>query len=91
MALKTGIAVSLTGQYHVVSLPTSEQISFDAQHFAQRYQPGEASGDSGWGAIFEANRRFTLGFTYLRTFAPYISFDMARVYLHVSTPSPSKL
>ncbi|OAJ54388.1 sugar transporter [Paraburkholderia ginsengiterrae] len=89
--LKIGTAVSLTGQYSPVSLPTSEQISFGAQRFAQGYQPGEASGDSGWGAIFEVNRAFTQGFTYLRTLTPYVSFDMARVYLHAGTPSPSKL
>src|SRR6266702_699433 len=84
--LKIGTAVSLTGQYSAVSLPTSEQISFGAQRFAQGYQPGEASGDSGWGAMFEVNRPFTPGFTYLRTFTPYVSFDMARVYLHAGTP-----
>ncbi|SOE71851.1 Hemolysin activation/secretion protein [Burkholderia sp. OK233] len=89
--LKIGTAVSLTGQYSAVSLPTSEQISFGAQRFAQGYEPGEASGDSGWGAMFEINRPFTPGFTYLRTFTPYVSFDMARVYLHAGTPSPSKL
>ncbi|WP_345813761.1 POTRA domain-containing protein [Paraburkholderia sp. PREW-6R] len=89
--LKIGTAVSLTGQYSAVSLPTSEQISFGAQRFAQGYQPGEASGDSGWGAMFEINRGFAPGFTYLRTLTPYISFDMARVYLHAGTPSPSRL
>ncbi|MFM0660914.1 ShlB/FhaC/HecB family hemolysin secretion/activation protein [Paraburkholderia sediminicola] len=89
--LKIGTAVSLTGQYSPVSLPTSEQISFGAQRFAQGYQPGEASGDSGWGAMFEVNRAFTPGFTYLRTLTPYVSFDMARAYLHAGTPSPSRL
>jgi hemolysin activation/secretion protein len=89
--LKIGTAISLTGQYSAVSLPTSEQIAFGAQRFAQGYQPGEASGDSGWGAMFEINRAFTPGFTYLRTFTPYVSFDMARVYLHAGTPSPSRL
>jgi hemolysin activation/secretion protein len=81
----------MTGQYSPDSLPTSEQISFGAQRFAQGYEPGEASGDSGRGASFELNRSFTPGFTYLRTFIPYVSFDMARVYLHAGTPSPSKL
>lgn len=89
--LKIGTAVSLTGQYSGVSLPTSEQISFGAQRFAQGYQPGEASGDSGWGMMLEVNRVFTPGFTYLRTLTPYVSFDMARVFLHAGTPSPSKL
>ena len=49
-----------------------------AQRFAQGYQPGEASGDSGWGAMLESNRAFRPAFTYLRTLTPYISFDMAR-------------
>ncbi|HEY1997369.1 ShlB/FhaC/HecB family hemolysin secretion/activation protein [Paraburkholderia sp.] len=89
--LKLGTAVAMTGQYSPNSLPTSEQISFGAQRFAQGYQPGEASGDSGWGASFEVNRGFTPGFTYLKTFVPYVSFDMARVYLHAGTPAPSKL
>ncbi|WP_233829416.1 ShlB/FhaC/HecB family hemolysin secretion/activation protein [Paraburkholderia sp. ZP32-5] len=89
--LKIGTSISLTGQYSAVSLPTSEQISFGAQRFAQGYQPGEASGDSGWGAIFEVNRPIALGFTYLRSLTPYVSFDMARVYLHAGTPAPSRL
>ncbi|SDH70416.1 ShlB/FhaC/HecB family hemolysin secretion/activation protein [Paraburkholderia phenazinium] len=89
--LKIGTAVAMTGQYSPDSLPTSEQISFGAQHFAQGYEPGEASGDSGWGASVELNRAFTPGLTYLQTFTPYVSFDMARVYLHAGTPSPSKL
>jgi hemolysin activation/secretion protein len=89
--LKIGTAIAMTGQYSPDSLPTSEQISFGAQHFAQGYEPGEASGDSGWGASIEVNRGFTPGLTYLQTITPYISFDMARVYLHAGTPSPSKL
>ncbi|MBB5445856.1 hypothetical protein [Paraburkholderia sp. WSM4177] len=51
------------------------------------YEPGNASGDSGWGATVEANRPITLGFTYLRSFSPYVSFDVAPVYLHAGTPS----
>ncbi|WJF91278.1 POTRA domain-containing protein [Paraburkholderia bonniea] len=89
--LKLGTAIALTGQYSPETLPTSEQISFGAQRFAQGYQPGETSGDSGWAASFELNRAFTPGFTYLRTFTPYVSFDMARVYLHAGTTSPSRL
>jgi hemolysin activation/secretion protein len=89
--LGIGTTIAATGQYSPDSLPTSEQISFGAQRFAQGYQPGETSGDSGWAASFELNRAFTAGFTYLRTITPYVSFDMARVYLHAGTPSPSRL
>jgi hemolysin activation/secretion protein len=66
-------------------------MAFGAQLFAQGYQPGEASGDSGWGASFEVNRPIAIGMRYLQTFTPYVSFDMARVYLHSGAPSPSKL
>ncbi|WP_118179040.1 ShlB/FhaC/HecB family hemolysin secretion/activation protein [Paraburkholderia phosphatilytica] len=86
-----GTALSLTGQYSPDSLPTSEQISFGAQRFALGYQPGETSGDSGWGASFEVNRAFGLGFTYLKSITPYVAVDTARVYLHAGTPAPSKL
>ncbi|PMS38082.1 hemolysin activation/secretion protein [Trinickia symbiotica] len=89
--LKIGTAVSFTSQYSPDSLPTSEQIAFGAQRFAQGYQPGEASGDSGWGASFEVNRPIAIGMRYFQTFTPYVSFDMARVYLHSGAPSPSKL
>lgn len=89
--LGIGTTIAAIGQYSPDSLPTSEQISFGAQRFAQGYQPGETSGDSGWAASFELNRAFSPGFTYLRTITPYISFDVARVYLHAGTPSPSRL
>jgi hemolysin activation/secretion protein len=86
-----GTAVAATGQYSPVTLPTSEEISFGAQHFAQGYEPGEASGDSGWGFSFEVNHPFRPGYVWLQTITPYVSFDMARVYLHAGTPSPSRL
>ena len=89
--LKIGTSFSAIGQYSPDSLPTSEQIAFGAQRFALGYEPGEASGDSGWGAAFEVNRPIAVGFTYLQTFTPYVSFDMARIYLHTGTPSPSRL
>ncbi|MGF6610043.1 hemolysin activation/secretion protein [Paraburkholderia sp. WSM4175] len=56
-------------------------------HRRGSYEPGNASGDSGWGATVEANRPITLGFTYPRSFSPYVSFDVAPVYLHAGTPS----
>ncbi|MGN6317906.1 ShlB/FhaC/HecB family hemolysin secretion/activation protein [Trinickia sp.] len=88
---KIGTALALTGQYSPDSLPTSEQIAFGAQRFALGYQPGEASGDSGFGASFEINRPIAVGSRYLQTWTPYVSFDMARVYLHTGPAAPSKL
>nr|WP_322046920.1 POTRA domain-containing protein [Paraburkholderia sp. J67] len=86
-----GTAVAVIGQYSPVTLPTSEQISFGAQRFAAGYEPGEASGDSGWAYSLELNRPLKVGKVWLQTLTPYVSFDMARVYLHAGTPSPSRL
>ncbi|KAK43304.1 sugar transporter [Caballeronia jiangsuensis] len=88
---KIGTVVSMTGQYSPDTLPTSEQISFGAQRFALGYQPGEASGDSGWGASFEVNRPIGVDMTYLRSFTPYVMVDAARVFLHGGTANPRRL
>ena len=88
---KIGTAIALTGQYSADSLPTSEQIAFGAQRFALGYEPGEASGDSGFGASFEINRAIAVAARYLHTLTPYVAFDTARVYLRTGTAAPSKL
>ncbi|GLU34847.1 hypothetical protein Busp01_46890 [Trinickia caryophylli] len=88
---KIGTTVSLAGQYSPSTLPTSEQVAFGAQRFALGYQPGEASGDSGWAAAFEINRPLAIHLPYLQTLTPYVSFDLARVYLHTGAPAPAKL
>jgi hemolysin activation/secretion protein len=88
---KIGTVVAATGQFSPDSLPTSEQIAFGAQHFAQGYQPGEVSGDSGWAASAEINRPFALGLAYLKSVTPYLSADIARAYLHNGTATPRRL
>ncbi|WP_438942878.1 ShlB/FhaC/HecB family hemolysin secretion/activation protein [Paraburkholderia piptadeniae] len=88
---RIGTSLSLTGQYSADSLPTSEQITFGAQRYALGYEAGETAGDSGWGVSLEINRAFSLGYTYLKTITPYLAYDMARVSLHASTPSPGRL
>ncbi|MDR5881484.1 POTRA domain-containing protein [Caballeronia sp. LZ032] len=88
---KIGSVISTTGQFSPDTLPTSEQIAFGAQRFALGYQPGEVSGDSGWGASFELNRPIALEWTWLKTLTPYASIDAARVYLHGGTPNPRRL
>ena len=88
---KIGTSVALTGQYSADSLPTSEQVAFGAQRFALGYEPGEASGDSGFGASFEINRPIAVAARYLHTFTPYVAFDTARVYLRTGTAAPNKL
>jgi hemolysin activation/secretion protein len=89
--LKIGTVFSVTGQYSPDTLPTSEQVSFGAGHFAAGYQPGEVSGDSGWGASFEVNRPVEIGMTYWKSLTPYVAVDAARVYLHGGTANPRRL
>lgn len=86
-----GTVVSMIGQYSPESLPTSEQIAFGAQRFAQGYEPGEAAGDSGWAASLELNHLFRPGRKWLQTVTPYVSYDIARVYLHAGMPQPRRL
>ncbi|MGG1943924.1 POTRA domain-containing protein [Trinickia sp. NRRL B-1857] len=88
---KLATTIAFTGQYSADSLPTSEQIAFGAQRFALGYEPGEASGDSGFGASFEIDRAIAVGARYMQTFTPYVACDMARVYLHTGTSAPNKL
>jgi hemolysin activation/secretion protein len=88
---KIGTTVAATGQFSPDSLPTSEQVAFGSGHFAQGYQPGEVSGDSGWAASAEINRPFALGLAYLKSVTPYVSVDTARVYLHNGTVKPARL
>ncbi len=89
---RIGTTVSMTGQYSQDTLPTSEQIAFGAQRYANGYQPGKVSGDSGWSASFEVNRPLAIGWTYLQSVMPYASIDAARVfYLRGGTPQPRKL
>ncbi len=89
--LGLGTTFSIAGQYSHDSLPTSEQITFGGPRFGLGYQPGEAAGDSGWGASVELNRAFALGYTYVQTVQPYFEFDSARVYLHSGPTYPSRL
>ncbi|WP_438393269.1 ShlB/FhaC/HecB family hemolysin secretion/activation protein [Caballeronia sp. DA-9] len=88
---KIGTMIAATGQYSPDSLPTSEQIAFGGQRFALGYQPGEGSGDSGWGASAEVNRPFAIGLAFMKTFTPYVSVDTAHVYLHGGAAKPGRL
>jgi hemolysin activation/secretion protein len=86
-----GTKFSATGQYSPESLPLTEQISFGAGHYAAGYEPGETSGDSGWGWSAELSRMFSPNYTYMKTITPYVAYDMARVYLHSGQPYPKDL
>ncbi|MFC4762560.1 ShlB/FhaC/HecB family hemolysin secretion/activation protein [Dyella koreensis] len=77
---------SVVGQYSHYRLPSTEQISFGGPRFGLGYDPGAVSGDSGWGASLELNRSFTATARWVKTLTPYITGQMAHVYLNGSRP-----
>ncbi|MGI4858608.1 MAG: ShlB/FhaC/HecB family hemolysin secretion/activation protein [Janthinobacterium lividum] len=83
--------LSATGQQSRQSLPTSEQITFGGQRFGLGYEPGEAAGDSGWGAALELSRPFSINTAFLKALTPYLSYAIARTYLSHSSVPPARL
>jgi hemolysin activation/secretion protein len=82
-----GTSFSVAGQFSHDRLPSTEQISFGGPRYALAYDPGEASGDSGWGAAFELNHRYAGHSGYLKSLVPYVTLQMARVYAnHANLP-----
>lgn len=83
---KFGAVFRLTGQYSKDSLPSTEQINFGGPSYAYAYDPGDAAGDSGWGASAEVNRAFVSGDTWVKSIVPYVAYQSARVYLNGARP-----
>jgi len=77
-----GTRLSLSGQYSADTLPTTERITFGGARYALAYDPGEASGDSGWGISLELNRKWPLGYAYLKALTPYLVAQLAHVSVH---------
>jgi len=86
-----GVVLSMAGQYSHNRLPSSEQISFGGPRFALAYDPGNASGDSGWGASLELNRSYSRGARWLKSLVPYLIAQQARVYLKDGQPAVERL
>lgn len=89
-----GLVLSGAGQYSSDILPTSEQVSFGSWRYGMGYPQGEISGDKGLGLSAEINRRFNIGYQYLRALQPYVMVDYARSCITIrrsslSTPSTS--
>ena len=75
-----------TGQYSRDRLPSSEQISFGASRFALAYDPGEATGDKGWGASLELSRHFRPQARWMKSVVPYLAVQHARVSSNAGRP-----
>ncbi|KGI78229.1 ShlB/FhaC/HecB family hemolysin secretion/activation protein [Oleiagrimonas soli] len=81
-----GSVLRLSGQYSPDRLPISEKITFGGPRFAHAYDPGIASGDSGWGASAEAHRRIDAARAWLKQLTPYLLTEYARTYAHNTHP-----
>lgn len=86
-----GTVFTATAQYSPDRLPSGEQIGFGGPRFGLAYDPGSATGDSGWGTAYELNKLFAPGYTWLKTLTPYLTVQFARVYLNQGQPLISKL
>lgn len=81
-----------SGQYTRQRLPSSEQISFGGARFGLAYDPGETSGDKGWGVGLEFSRNFRPQKRWLKAVSPYVVAQHAQVSLTDGRrPQPDKL
>lgn len=81
-----------TAQYTRQRLPSSEQVSFGGSRFALAYDPGETSGDRGWGVGLELSRAFKPQARWLKSVAPYLAVQHAQVSLSDGRrPAPDRL
>ncbi|MGO1071233.1 ShlB/FhaC/HecB family hemolysin secretion/activation protein [Lysobacter sp. CA199] len=81
-----------SGQFTRQRLPSSEQISFGGTRFGLAYDPGETSGDRGWGAGLELSRNFRPKTRWLKTVTPYLVVQHAEVTMTDGRrPLPDKL
>ncbi len=83
-----GLVFSGAGQYSSDILPTSEQVSFGSWRYGMGYPQGEISGDKGLGLSAEVNRRFNIGYQYLRALQPYVMVDYARSWYNNAALKP---
>lgn len=86
-----GAVLQLAGQYSPDRLPSSEQISFGGTRYALAYDPGAATGDSGWGGSLEFHRNFRPGARWLQSLVPYLLVQHARVYFDSGSPVVDQL
>ncbi|MGC1550980.1 MAG: POTRA domain-containing protein [Rhodanobacter sp.] len=86
-----GTVFSISGQYSSDNLPSTEQINFGGPRYGLAYDPGDAAGDSGWGASFEVNHYYNVSTIWLKRWTPYAVIQVARVHLNAGTPLLSQI
>jgi hemolysin activation/secretion protein len=86
-----GYQLAFASQWSPNSLPSAEQIAFGSTRFGLGYPAGASSGDSGIGGSAQVFKSFNIGSKWLKTVAPYLAIDGARLWLAQGTPSPAKM
>ncbi len=72
--------VDLEGQYSPDELPSSQRFTIGGSRFARAYEPGEFSGDSGYGSNFEFRRGFS-GFRWFPgRLTPFVYYGIAVIH-----------
>jgi hemolysin activation/secretion protein len=79
--------LAATFQYSAQRLPSGEQIAMGGPRFGLAYDPGVSSGDRGWGASYEINRRFAGSARWLTAYTPYLTVQYARIHIN-DGPTP---
>lgn len=79
--------LAATFQYSAQRLPSGEQIAMGGPRFGLAYDPGVSSGDRGWGASYEINRRFSSNAHWLTAYTPYLTAQYARIHIN-DGPTP---
>jgi hemolysin activation/secretion protein len=77
-----GSVLAAAIQYSAQRLPSGEQAAFGGPRFGLAYDPGVTSGDSGWGASYEINRRFASHARWLNAWTPYLTTQYAHVRIN---------
>lgn len=64
-----------TGQYGFIPLPASHEFALGGERYGRAFNPGELTGESGFGVSFEAGYNFEPGLPAIRRARPYAFYD----------------
>ncbi|MEH6562146.1 MAG: ShlB/FhaC/HecB family hemolysin secretion/activation protein, partial [Marinobacter sp.] len=84
------LKLDISGQYSGDNLPYSQRFSVGGSRFAQAYEPGEFSGDSGIGSKLELRRGFSSDRWLSGTrWVPYVYYGIASIHENETSESAS--
>jgi|GEM_PF-2288056 len=84
------LKLDIAGQYSSDNLPYSQRFSVGGRRFANAYEPGEFSGDSGLGTKLELRRGFNSDrWLYSARWVPYVYYGIATTHVNETDESNS--